>query len=418
MTGTAPPQPQPRHEPQQEPQPAVRRLSRVEFTALMAMLYATIAFSIDAMLPSLPSIAAELSPDAPNRAQLILSVFVLGMGLGTLFVGPISDAFGRKRVIGAGLVLYVIAAIVAHYADSLTFLLAARFVQGVGASAPRVVGQAVTRDLYQGREMARVMSFIMMVFMIVPAMAPMLGQWIIHIAGWRGIFLAYILFGVVALVWMGTRQSETLAPDRRRPLEPPLIMSGLREVLGSPEVRLYTLVMGLGFGQMLGLLSSVQQIYDQTYGMASQFPYWFALTAAISAMASVVNSRFVMRIGMRHMAVRAYFGQAVISVAMVAIFVLARPSGWAGFGLFYLWATSIFFIAGLTFGNLNALALQKMGHLAGMATSVIASLSTVLAAAIAAVIGLLFDGTPVPAMMGAAICSVLASLLMRRSERF
>lgn len=397
---------------------APRRPGRAEFTAMLAMLFATVAFSIDAMLPSLPSIAQELTPEAPNRAQLILSVFILGMGIGTLFVGPMSDAWGRKPVIAGGLVLYVAAAITAHFASGLGFLLAARFVQGIGAAAPRVVGLALSRDLFQGREMARVMSFVMMVFMVVPALAPMLGQGIIFLAGWRAIFLAYVLFALTALVWVSLRQPETLASAARRPLHGHLILSGLREVLASAEVRLYTLVMALGFGQMLGLLSSIQQIFDQTWGRAEEFPYWFALIAVVSSTASMVNGWLVMRIGMRQIATLAYAVQAALSLAMLLLFWLREPGGVPGFVAFFVWANSIFFIAGLTFGNLNALAMQKMGHLAGMATSVITALSTVLSALIAGFVGLMFDGTPVPSMAAAALCSTAAMGLMRRSRRF
>ena len=398
------------------PAPPTPRGSAV-FTARLAMLFATIAFSIDAMLPALPTIAADLTPDAPNRAQLILSVFVLGMGLGTLLVGPLSDAWGRKPVLIGGLVIYLIAALVAHQATSLEMLLAARMVQGFGAAAPRVVSLALVRDLFSGRDMARIMSIVMMVFMIVPALAPLVGQGIIHLAGWRAIFLAYVAFAFIALVWFGLGQPETHPAERRRPLRPALLAEGLREVLAAPEVRLYTIITGLGFGQMLGLLSSIQQIFDQGFDRAEEFPLWFALIAAIAATGSFFNSRLVGRVGMRRMATLAYVGQVILSVVTLGVFLLGHPTGNLAFAAFYVWATSIFFIAGLTFGNLNALAMQKMGHLAGLATSVISSLSTVLSAAIAAVTGLMFNGTPVPAMLTAVACSTLATLLMRRAAR-
>lgn len=397
--------------------PAARRLGQVEFTALLAMLFATIAFSIDAMLPSLPTIAAELAPDAPNRAQLIISAFVLGMGIGTFLSGPLSDAIGRKPVIAGGILIYVAAALAAHVAPDLHILLAARIVQGMGAAGPRIAGMALTRDLYEGREMARVMSFVMMVFMIVPAVAPMIGQTIVQVWGWRAIFLAFVLFGLFALTWMSLRQPETHAAAARRPLSLPLLMAGLAEVLSVREVRFFIAAMTLGFGQMMALLSSIQQIFDVTYGRAVEFPYWFALIAALSACASFTNSRLVMRVGMRRLAAGAFLGQSVLSVVMVTVFSAGLLQGTAAFSAFFLWATSVFFIAGLTFGNLNALAMQKLGHIAGMATSVITAISTMLAVAVAAPVGLAFNGTPVPAMIGAAICSTAAFLLVRASGR-
>ncbi len=384
---------------------------------MLAMLFATIAFSIDAMLPAFPAIAAELTPGAANRAQLILSAFVLGMGVGTFFAGPLSDAWGRKRIIGGGLALYIVGALLAHYAPSLELLLVARAIQGLGASGPRIAGMALSRDLYEGREMARVMSFVMMVFMIVPALAPLVGLWIISFSGWRGIFLAFILFGLLAFLWVSLRQGETLAPAARRPLSGALILSGLREVLTNREVRLYTVVMTLGFGQMMGLLSSIQQVFDVTYQRATEFPYWFALIAVFSATASFVNGRLVMRVGMRKLAQIAYLVQAVFSLIVFAVFALNILEVSIAFAVFFIWTTSVFFISGFTFGNLNALAMRKMGHIAGMATSVITAISTIFAVVIAGPVGLAFDGTPRATMLAAAVCSAIAWMLMRRSER-
>lgn len=392
------------------------RLGQPEFTAMLAMLFATIAFSIDAMLPAFPAIAAELTPDAPNRAQLILSAFVLGMGVGTLFAGPLSDAWGRKPVIAGGLLLYVAGSALARMAPSLELLLLARALQGLGAAGPRIAGVALSRDLYEGREMARVMSFVMMVFMVVPALAPMIGMFVIAYSGWRAIFVAFMIFGLVALAWVWGRQAETLPPPARRRLSGRLILSGLREVLANRDVRLYTAVMTLGFGQMMGLLSSIQQIFDITYDRASQFPYWFALIAAFSATASFVNGKLVMRMGMRRLVADAYLIQMGLSLVMVCLFALDILQGWPAFAAFFFWANSVFFIAGFTFGNLNALAMQKMGHIAGMATSVITAISTVLAVVISGPVGLAFDGTPLPAMVAAALCSALAYALMRRAS--
>ncbi|MEZ5779664.1 MAG: multidrug effflux MFS transporter [Paracoccaceae bacterium] len=395
-----------------------RRLSMPEFTAMLAMLFATIAFSIDAMLPALPAIAAELTPDAINTAQLILTAFVLGMGAGTLFAGPISDAIGRKPTIAIGFAIYIAAAIAAHYAGSIEVLLIARVVQGLGAAGPRIVGLAMVRDLYEGREMARVTSFVMMVFMLVPAVAPSIGAVIIGFAGWRGVFLAFVVFGLVALTWVTVRQPETLPPPRRRPLSARGIIGAAAEVLRNREVMIYTAAMTLGFGQMFGLLSSAQQLFDVTYDQGDNFPLWFALMAALAGTASFINARLVMRLGMRKLATDAYLAQAVFSALMLAVFASGVLTGWPAFAAFFLWATSVFFMAGLTFGNLNALALQKMGHIAGMAASIVSAISTVLAVAIAAPLGLLFNGTPLPVVSGVALCSTLAWLLMRPTRKF
>lgn len=389
-----------------------RRLPLPEFTAMLAMLYATVAFSIDAMLPGLPLIAAELTPDAVNRAQLVITSFVLGMGLGSGLVGPISDAIGRRPTILGGAALYIAGAALAYLAPSLELLLAARMLQGLGAAGPRIVGLALVRDLYQGREMARVSSFVMLVFMIVPAIAPSIGQLIIWAAGWRAIFLAFVLFACLTTVWLMLRQAETLPPAARRPLSLPVLLRGAVEVLGDRTVMICTAAMTAGFGQMMALLSSIQPIYEETYHQGPNFPKWFALSAVIAASASFVNARLVMQLGMHRLARGAFAAMVAFSALVAVLLASGMLHGWAAFAAFYFWATSVFFLAGLTFGNLNAIAMQKMGHIAGMTASVMSAVSTVAGAAIAIPVGLAFNGTPLPAIIGALVCSGLAWIAM------
>ncbi|WEF22891.1 multidrug effflux MFS transporter [Paracoccus sp. S3-43] len=391
-----------------------RRLPLPEFVAMLAFLFATVAFSIDAMLPALPDIAAELTPDNVNRAQLILTVFMAGMGIGTLFVGPVSDAIGRKPAIYLGAAIYVVATLAAIFAHSLEFLLAARFVQGLGAASPRIVGMALIRDLYSGREMARISSFVMMVFILIPALAPSIGAGIIWFSGWHGVFAAFILFALIGSTWLGLRQAETLPPARRRPLRLGPLSAAAREVLADRQVMLCTVVLTLGFGQMFGLLSSAQQLFGEAYGKGENFPAWFALMALLSGAGTLLNATFVMRFGMRRIAKWAYIMQTVVSAAMLALTLADALPASLRFPAFFFWAVSVFFMAGVTFGNLNALALQRMGHIAGMAASIIAALSTIAATLIAAPVGLLYDGTAVPAITATLICSALAWFLMRR----
>ncbi|TGN59093.1 MFS transporter [Paracoccus liaowanqingii] len=393
-----------------------RRLPLPEFIAMLAFLFATIAFSIDAMLPALPDIAADLTPDNVNRAQLILTAFVAGMGLGTLFAGPISDAIGRKRTITIGFGIYIAATIAALYADSLEFLLIARFVQGLGAAGPRIVGLALVRDLYEGREMARITSFVMMIFIMIPAVAPTLGAGIIAISDWHGVFLAFIAFAVVGALWLNIRQAETLPREKRRPLRLTTLYSSAREVLSDRQVMLATLILTLGFGQMFGLLSSAQQLFGETYGKGENFHLWFAAMALLSGSGTILNATFVIRFGMRRIAKWAYVMQTIVSaVVLVALLTDILPQA-LRFPAFFFWATSVFFMAGVTFGNLNALALQRMGHIAGMAASIIAAISTLAAVLIAAPVGLLYNGTAIPAITATLLCSALAWYLMRNLD--
>lgn len=395
--------------------PGIRRLPLPEFIAMLATLFATIAFSIDAMLPALPQIAAELVPDDVNRAQLILTSFVLGMGVGTLFAGPISDATGRKIAITGGFALYIAGALLAWQAQSIEMMLLARFLQGLGAAGPRIVSLALIRDLYQGREMARVTSFVMMIFILIPALAPSIGAGIIAFTGWRGIFGAFIVFGLIGVLWLNLRQAETLPPARRRPLTVISLAAAAREVLADREVRVYTVVMTLGFGQMFAVLSSSQQLFSETYGRGESFPLWFAAMALLAGTGSILNARFVVRLGMRRIAVLAYKMQTWISALMLLAALTGALPAWAEFPAFFFWMTSVFFMAGVTFGNLNALALQRMGHIAGMAASIVAAVSTILAVVIAAPLGLMFDGTALPLIVGVLVCSGIAWGLMRRT---
>ena len=394
----------------QNPKP---QLSQGEFIALIAMLFATIAFSIDAMLPALPRIAAELSPDFPNKAQLIITSFVLGMGIGTFVAGPISDSFGRKPVILAGAALYMLAAIAAWFAPTLETVLAARLVRGLGAAGPRIVSMAMVRDLYKGREMARVVSFAMMIFTLVPAVAPLIGTAIIAGAGWRGIFLAFVVFSAVAMLWLMLRQPETLAPAARRPLHAANLWAALIEVLGHRVVVTAIMVQTLVFACLFGTLSATQQIFDQSFGRAESFPFWFALIALMAGSASLVNAWLVVRLGMRFMITITLAAQIIASSVFAAVTLAGfLPEGQA-FAAYVLWMTGVFFMAGMTLGNLNALSLEPMGHIAGLAASVTGAIATVLAVALAVPLGLAFDGTPVPLALGIAGLTAAAFGLMK-----
>jgi DHA1 family bicyclomycin/chloramphenicol resistance-like MFS transporter len=397
-------------DPPARPAPAAApTLSMKEFVGLMAMLSAVVAFSIDSMLPALPEIGRDLASASPNAAQLVIVAFVFGMGAGTLFAGPLSDALGRRRVILGGFAIYAGAALWAMLTTSLEWLLVARVAQGIGAAGPRVAAQAMVRDLYMGRGMAKVSSFIMMTFTLVPAVAPLMGAGIIALSGWRGVFGSFVLFAALAGFWLLLRQPETLPLARRRPLEAGRLWLAVREVLGHPNVRRAIAVQTLIFGVLFSTLTSVQPIYDVTFDKAGSFPLWFGLVALLSGGASFLNARLVERLGMLWLLRRALGCHLVLSV-LLALSWAGLPEG-ARFPAFLVWQVGSFALAGLTIGNLVAIAMQPMGHIAGMASSVISAVSTVLAVVVAAPIGLLFDGTPVPLASGVALAGGLALLV-------
>ena len=385
-----------------------RRLPLPEFVAMLAMLFAMTAFSIDAMLPAMPEIADELSPAAPNRAQLIVTSFVFGMGLGTFVTGPMSDALGRRRVIIGGAVLYCFGAALAWIAPTLELVVAARILQGLGVAGPRVAALALVRDLYAGRQMARIVSFIMLLFVLVPAVAPLIGSYIIAGFGWRGIFPAFMVFSVLATGWFSLRQAETLPPAARRPMRVTSLAASVREIIIHRLVFMVIVAITLVFASLFATLSSTQQIFDQYFGLADTFPLWFAVIALISGLASVLNARLVMRLGMRMMVNATLAAQTVNSAVVTMVFAMGWVSGDAAFWLYLYWTITVFFMVGLTIGNLNALALEPMGHIAGTAASVVTALATVFSVLVAAPIGLAFNGTPTPLMAGVFICTALA----------
>jgi DHA1 family bicyclomycin/chloramphenicol resistance-like MFS transporter len=379
---------------------------------MIAMLFATIAFSIASMLPALPPIATELTPDAPNNAQLILTSFVLGMGLGTLVAGPLSDSFGRRRIIVIGSAIYCTAAAAAYFAPTLETMLLSRVVQGLGVAAPRVVSLALVRDLYKGREMARVVSFAMMIFTLVPAIAPLAASGIIAAFGWRAIFLTFILFSSLSMGWLMLRQPETLTPENRRPFSAAPMYAALKEVLSHRTIVTTIMVQTLVLGALFSMLSSAQPVIDVQFGRADSFPLWFAFVALCAGLASPTNAALVGRLGMRYLITATLIGQLIVSGAMLVITLSGLMPEALAFPAFIFWMISVFALAGLTLGNLNALALEPVGHIAGMAASVAGSISTVLAVTIAAPLGLAFNGSYVPLVLGITVMVLLGLSLM------
>ncbi|MFW2587124.1 multidrug effflux MFS transporter [Sagittula sp. SSi028] len=386
---------------------------RREFIALMGILTALVAFSIDAMMPALPRIAEDLASASPNAAQLVVTSFVLGMGLGTFVSGPLSDQFGRKPVIVGGVALYIAASLAAVFSESMLWLLLTRLVQGLGASGPRVVVMAVIRDLYAGRAMAQIMSFIMIVFALIPALAPLMGAQILRVADWHAIFLAFTVFGVVSSGWFILRMPETLPAERRRPLQFATLEHAVAELAAHREVRLSIAVLSLCFGGLFATISSIQPIYEQWLGRGESFPLWFGLTAIITASSSYLNARLVVRLGMRRLVKAMFIGY--ISTTVVVIVALAQvESPTAKLLWLLLWQQAQFFQAGLGIGNLNAIALEPMGHIAGTAASMVSAVSTVLAVVLAVPLGLAFNGTPFPLLIGGVVFASLGLLLMLR----
>ena len=397
--------------------PVTKPLRQSEFVALIAALFAIVAISIDAMLPALPQIAASLSPDAPNRAQLVVTSFVFGMGLGTLFMGPLADRFGRKPVIIAGILGYMLAALACYFATSLSVLLVARMVMGIAASAPRTVSTALVRDLFKGRAMAQVMSFVMMVFTLVPAVAPWMGQQVIYLAGWHAIYLAYMLVALATMLWVAFRQPETLAPQNRRSLALGSLWTATKELLGHRIVVLSILCQALTLGSLFATLSSMQGIFEQRFDQAENFPLWFAFIAMCAMSGSIISARVVMRVGMRAVVVTTYAGVLALTLALLLLNCTGLMTETLAFAAHLLWSIALFAMMGLSLGNLNALAMEPVGHIAGLAASVVSAIATVGSVLLAIPVGLAFDGTAIPLMTGVSVFVGLALVLMIALDR-
>lgn len=396
-------------------------MGRFEFIVLMAALMSMVALSIDAMLPALGIIGQDLNVANANDSQLIISSVFLGMAFGLIIYGPISDSFGRKKAIYLGVGIFLIGCLISIFAQDFEHMLIGRVLQGFGAAACRVVTIAMMRDKYDGKEMAKIMSLIMMVFIMVPALAPSVGQLILFVADWHGIFVVLFILALASVIWLHTRQDETLAVEKRAPFSLTNIKRGMIETIKHPESRTYTLGAGIMFGAFVGYLSSSQQILQVQYGTGELFSLYFGALALAIGFSSFANSKLVMKMSMQTLCIAAL--SVVFSTSIVffiyAEFVNENP----GLLSFMLYMLSTFFCFGILFGNFNSLAVHPLGHIAGVATSVISTVQTLISVMVGNYIGQHYDGTIIPLILGFTICSgitlsLVVWLRLRVSSRF
>ena len=381
----------------------------------MAALTALVALSIDMLLPALPAIGSALEVERANDNQLVIGMLFLGFGVGQLFYGPLSDSTGRKPAVHLGLSLYLIGCVLALLSQNLSLMLAGRLLQGLGAAGPRTITIALVRDKFNGRSMARVLSIIMAIFVLVPIVAPTLGQVVLNIASWRAIFWIYMTMAVVVGIWFGLRQEETLLEDRRMPFTLARVIGAVREVVSTPLALGYTLAAGCVFGALLGYLNSAQQILQQQYGLGARFPLYFGVLAVSVGGASFLNATLVMRYGMRLLSIWSMWTVWALSVVFLgtAFIFGGHPPLWALMSYLML----SFFGIGLTFSNLNALAMDPLGHIAGTGAAVVGALATLLSLVFGTAIGQSYNGTVLPLVAGFTIVSALALVAMRWAAR-
>jgi DHA1 family bicyclomycin/chloramphenicol resistance-like MFS transporter len=390
-------------------------LSLPEFIALFSLITSLTALSIDAMLPALGAIGDALGVADIRNTQLIVSMFILGMAIGELFFGPVSDAIGRKKALMAGLAIYAGGTVIAMTALSLEQIIAGRIVQGIGAAGPKIASRALIRDLYKGDAMARIMSFIFMIFILVPMVAPALGQLVLKAAGWRMLFLIFLGSAAVVAVWLGLRQPETLAPERRIPFSLGPLAANTRLILRHGRVMAATLSAGFIFGAFLLYLSTAQAMFDDLYDAGDRFPLYFAMLAAGIGAASYSNSQLVMRYGMQRLSVAALCGMIVLSGTLFSISIMV--GGAPPFAAFMALCFLLFFCFGILFGNLNAMAMESLGRVAGLGASIIASVSSLMAVAFSVMAGRFYDGTALPLAAGFAVAGVVSLTLVLASGK-
>lgn len=386
-----------------------------EFVAMIALIMALNAAAIDVYIPALSDIGSALGVAEANHRQFVITAYVIGFGAAQIVYGPLSDRFGRRHVLFAGLGIYIAAAIAAIFVPSFEALLITRLVQGIGAAATRVVATSVVRDRFHGARMASVMSLVMMVFMVMPVFAPNLGSLVLIFGDWRELSGVMCLFGVVALVWSWARLPETLAPENRRELTGRRIAEAFRIVLTNRTAFGYLLAMAFFFGVLFAFIAQAEQIYTEIYGLGPSFTLYFSLVACFMAASSFLNSRLVGRIGTRRLSQIALLG--FISVSGLHLALALAYGGATPFPLFLALLIAMMSFFGFVPTNFNALAMEPLGHVAGVGSSVLGAAQTLGGGILGGLIGYLYDGTLVPLLGGFLGLACLSFGLVAIAER-
>ncbi len=376
-----------------------------EFIALMAALMSIVALAIDAILPAISNIGISINSLDATDNQLLITMIFLGLGVGQLFFGPLSDSYGRKPVVYAGFVVFTVASILCVLAPSLEWMIVGRILQGIGLSAPRTISISIIRDTYKGDYMARVMSFVTAFFILVPVVAPAIGKAIMDAFGWEAIFYVQLLFALIICVWFWKRQRETLHPEYKIPFTGHVFVDGLKELIKYKDTMAFTIVSGLVTGSFLVYLSAAQHIFENQYDLANEFPYIFAGLAISIGSSTFLNGTLVLRFGMRKLSFMAMFAFSIIALTYVIFFWnSSNPSLFVLLGFL----SAQFFCLGFIWGNLRSIAMEPIGHIAGIGAAITGFVSTLLSIPIAAYVGSFVQDTVLPMFVGLAICGVLS----------
>ncbi len=388
-------------------------LGFVPFVLMIASLQAMAALGVDSMLPNLPAISATFALPVENQRQLVITAYLIGFGVAQIFYGSLADRFGRKPVLLSGCAVYVAFSALAAFSPSFNLLIAARVLQGVGAAATRALPNSIIRDCYAGRQMAKVMSLSLMVFMAVPMLAPSLGQAVALVASWRWVFGVLTLFGAAVATWVAFKLPETLHEGDRTPIIPSRIAHSFGVALRSRPGMGYAAALTFLMGALFGFVNSVQQVFQEVFGAVALFPAAFALIAGAMSLSSLTNAWLVGRVGMRPLSHRAL----IVFIVICSLHAIVALTGHETIVTFVLLQAAAMFCFGLMSGNFGAMAMEPMGHVAGAAASLQGTLSALGGSLIGYFIGQQFNGGTVPVAVGYALCGVMALACVLYAER-
>ena len=387
-----------------------KKPSQFEFIALMASLMSVVALAIDALLPALDVIGQSIGTQSNSENQLLIIMIFLGLGIGPLLFGPISDSLGRKPIVYLGFLIFIIASFICINAESIEIMIAGRILQGIGLSAPRTISIAIVRDTFSGDYMARIMSFITVVFLLVPIIAPALGKLVLEIYNWEAIFYFQLVVVLIVSLWFWFRQPETLHSEYRVKFTKSMLIDGTKELFKYKQTIGYTIISGFITGSFMVYLSTSQQIFQQQYNLADEFPYIFAGLAISMGAASLSNGSVVVRFGMKRMATLALYSFFGISLLYILVFYNSENPRIEILLAFFAFQ---FFSIGFLFGNLRALAMQPIAHIAGIGAAITGFISTIMAVPISALIGKYVETTALPLFIGFLACSSLSIIVLR-----
>lgn len=380
-----------------------------ELIILLTCLMALVGLSMDIMLPAFGDIGQDLSVYPTANIQYIVILFIFGMVFGELVFGPLADAVGRKKIILIGLAIYAIGALISLYSQAYEFLLLGRIIQGFGVAGPKIGTRALIRDLFEGAAMARLMSIIFGVLVVVPMVAPLIGQILIQATSWRFLFIGFVVLSVVLAIWLAMRQDETLTPDKRIPIAIKPLAANALLIIRHRQAMAYMLCAGLIFGAQLCYLAMAHALFVELYKVGHQFPMFFALIAAGSGLGFFANSSFVKRFKMYNIVYSALLFMVFISAAFSLVSYIA--DGQPPFIYFIIYCGLVFFAIGLVFGNVNALGMQYMGRVAGLAASLFASISSLVAVLFSSFFGGFYNASVLPLTL-AFLCASGVSLIL------